>query len=864
MNKRKQQRLGNLISSPRSYDQDSEGFAFEDNNSDQIHFSNGEVSITINKAGVKSYSYRNPEVDEQLLFSPLYWHKVIISHKRHFNCLEVALPQIFRIVEDEFFAPVKYISSLHEDYFFVHNQGKALKKLFDQKLQINVKGETVDLVVRLCIGNFSEGMLTLNDKLSNIIQNSIDSDHNINLSRIHCRQELKDVIFSLTNEGCLAMLCEQLRQELKKKEHSVIKVSTLNLSENEISSLEPFSRLFFHLDAFDFQFNKISLIDEFQYLNHFKITQLNLLNNPVTQIPQFQMKIKTQIPTLKMIDSFQFESNSVQAIGSHIKTESQSSSSHNILCFDNRSDEIRSFKQNVNIINFKDINDYVKSIFPKEDNKLWNKIIVFHNGKVDKETILNAMNKQFFNLTTFYPCYYKRGEKADNFFLYKNYSALKILMENDLKMEIQEINETVKFEVHLGCADYVDGQVNWSKKINYVIKKRIRGSEMHFDNFSADSDLIDLEVTLTTSVGFSHILNTTKQICNKMCLEIESLNLQNNKIFRFNALNFIATSYSNLKILDLRNNNIESIEEIFELPNLTKIYLDSNPVCIQYYDNPFKYVTDLQRLFPNLESIDEKQIDSSTSIVNMQNFLITSKVYSLTEQFLNFFEYFDSYHEALREFYHKDSIFTISNESQVLNQFNDLSRNIIGATNINKVLLGPDYIINFFETFPPTTHDYTTMSIDVPLVNERNVLITTRGFFKTTGTSIKDSNFHGFTRSFLLSKRGSKSGTVDPSIKYRIMNEMLHIRDLSDEEKKIPFKKLVVSESEVNTLCKDLLPSAFQKEEAHILVFRKITHLKINICKRLLEDAKWDIKTALTYFDEFLKRNLLNLNDFDL
>jgi Leucine-rich repeat (LRR) protein len=700
------------------------------------------------------------------------------------------------------------------DYFFVHNQGDALRKLFNINLRIQIDFNDVDLMVKFGVAKYQEGNLTPRDKIASVIKKSVKSSTPLvmDISHLASRGDLNDMKFFLGNKGCLQMLCSQINESQSFFQN----VQALYLVSNEITSLEPFKVLKNpNLRVINLQFNKIESIEEFSYLNHLKINELFVIGNPVIRTSQFMDKIKMILPNLKKVDKTNLEVTMHRSL--HLPS----------LNFDNRSENITHFNPDATVVRAVDADAHTKNEFAKYKNESWNKVIVEHNGKVSKEIILREMNEQFFDNVSFFPrffpCYYKRNNKTDSFFLYLNFDALKVMVQNNLVLKIPSHNCNVKFELHMNCALWTEGQIHWPYKINYVVKKRMKYSKLNLDHFAEESDLIDVAVSMSSSNCLKYILETAKNVND----EIVFLSLRGNKISKLESLNTLS-GFPKLASLDLRENDIESFENIPKLTNVIELFIDENPVCAKYHEEPWKLIRDVQKKLPNLQNIDNCRIDK-TSTVFMRNYLVSANCYTLTEYFVKFFfELYDSsIRSSLRKLYDVNSLFTTSANHGSL---------VYDENCVDKVFVGVEKITNYFESLPQTTHDFTTIQIDVPFMTETNILITVKGVFNILSDSINnDDTIQGFTRTFFLEQQETKVGTMSNTFKYRIKNELLTIHDVSIDMKNKAFNKNVITEIEVNNICQDLLPIKSQEENAKILLLKELTQLRENWCKRLVE-----------------------------
>lgn len=726
------------------------------------------------------------------------------------------LPEIYKIVDGEFFAPIGYRDSPSADSFFVHNQGEALKKLFERELRVFVHEKPVDLLVKFCVDEFKSGCLEPRKTLRSVILKSIRmNSRSINLSNVANHPLLTDVMIDLGNRKCFEMLCE----ELKSAQKDLSSATEVYLSANNISSLEPLEKLKgLRISSFDLRVNMISSFEEFHFIRFFNVLELKVIGNPVARERNFEADIKSILTNLKSIDSHNFEA---QSDGSPLQQ----------IDFDNRSDPITLNENASAIYSPSNASDLLQNPFYMCTNDSWCKVVINHQGKASKEVILSEMYRQLFNAVPFYPCYYHHNDHVDHFFLCNSFAAMEKLLESKLRMEIPSHNCVVKFHLQLDVATWQPGQINWRNKLNYVVKKRIIGSRLDLDYLVDDVDLDDMLVPIPTENGLMKILSIAKAINNN----IYSISMRGNKISKVEGLHGLR-NFPQLVVLDLRDNSIQSFDGFPEMPRMVELFLDKNPICTKYCEEPWRYVAQLRNIFTTLEYLDGRRLDKNSGLAIMQNFLVSPKVYAITECFLKaFFELFDSsLRTSIKHFYLKTSVFTMSCDPDMVGGFREYSRNTLGnlSRNLQSVFMGQK-IIELFNSFPQTFHDFATLQVDVPLITEQSVLITINGYFKELSRYLNDDDrIFGFTRTFILIKTEERLGTIDKVFKYCICNEQLHIKKISEHAANKAFKKQVVTEREVQTICKDLLPTKAQSEMANILILKSITKLKDDWCKR--------------------------------
>lgn len=465
-----------------------------------------------------------------------------------------------------------------------------------------------------------------------------------------------------------------------------------------------------------------------------------------------------------------------------------------------------------------------KRAFSEHNNDWWNKVIVRHGGRVDKNEILSEMNKQIFDRTLFYPCYYQEHNDYDTFLLYKNFSALEMMVQKDLKMKIDSKQCTVTFELNMYYAEWNENHVNWQKSIDYVMKGRMLELSLNLSEFVEDPGFDDLIVSMTTVQGISYILNTARNLNST----ITEINLRGNHIESIEGLQFLRYFF-NLKSIDLSINDIESIENFPSMASVIELRLDGNDVCRKFYNKPWRYVEELLRKFPNLKYIDDRRIDLMTSIVPIHNFYIGQNLLSLIESFIKFFfNSYDNNRELLDRLYDKDSLYSISCSHQLSLSWGN-SRNLLESFDASEVIIGRN-ISKVQKSSPKTTHDFATMCVDVPFFNQQNILVNVTGYFKIISASSIDRNkVLGFTRSFILER---KRAVIEKSYKYIVKHEQLLIREISNDENNKAFKCAALAEEDIPNTCSDEMPTKQEHEDAAISMLHEQLKLKRIWCRR--------------------------------
>lgn len=113
----------------------------------------------------------------------------------------------------------------------------------------------------------------------------------------------RDLIVSLSNAACFNLLCDQINGIAKlKKDFHVFKFGG-----NNIRTLEPFRKLYgFKIRILDLSNNAISNLNEFQHLNHLSVERLYVTGNECANILIYQQRIHEILPIVAVIDGLDF------------------------------------------------------------------------------------------------------------------------------------------------------------------------------------------------------------------------------------------------------------------------------------------------------------------------------------------------------------------------------------------------------------------------------------------------------------------------------------------------------------------------------------------------------------------------------
>lgn len=504
----------------------------------------------------------------------------------------------------------------------------------------------------------------------------------------------------------------------------------------------------------------------------------------------------------------------------------------------------------------------IKDVFQTYRNDFtWTQVTIHHDKSFTEDQLIDEIAEKMFSSHGFFPCYYKRYIDQDTFYLCRNFDALNLLMHFDLEHQMTSSMKKIFFTLRMNTAKFKQGQVDWFYKINYVLSKRIMNNELDINDFANDELFSRLKVSMKSKFTVNFILDHSK----KQNTNIYKINAQHNGLKSLNGFQMLQT-FSKLVTLDLRHNDISTLDGVSLTSSVTELMLDGNPICDKF-PTAQAYVAEVFQYFPNIEWLDGHRVNSILEIATMQNFLVTRDAYTFGEEFVKtFFPIYDSYERGrLLEMYQRKSILTVScqynidhgkDQSEVfqrLQKYKRFSRNVKIIANLKqaceKVFVGITNIGEVFEELPTTNHDLKSFCIDIPYYDPtERVIISVSGVFESElGTTF----LLGFTRNFILvpSRKGA----------FTITNDQLFIHD-PPIGAKLSIVALTLNNFES---VKDLKPTEVEERKTKLILFQNLTELKKEECIRQLEESFWDFKVALATFNTMMDSNNIADNMFD-
>ncbi|XP_070498615.1 nuclear RNA export factor 2-like [Chironomus tepperi] len=753
-------------------------------------------------------------------------------------------------VGETFFIPIAYKQDRYIDYFLVKNQNDAMRELVRNKLQIQVKDWKLPLLIKIEISVSNNGHIKPRKSIGTFIIRKVKENSAVgilDLSEIQKEPEFVDMYISLRSLGVSKTFFDEINNIRGIKSSSNSNFRAMKFCNNEIQSLEPFKRLFDfkNIEVLDLSNNNITDVNEFNNLMGMNLNEIIINNNPVTNHPQFEQIVQKILPNLKtlnskvifslsnMMNSIQNGNNDIPNVGDGTLIKSE-----NLMQYRNRIEKI--------------VNE-----------KYWAQVTLHHNKRYTVQEIMKELSSNLLKEVHFYPCYLKRLDNYDEFYLYRNFDALRILFLNGLKIQMPKNSFTIDVHIRLNVAEYREGEVNWSSKIANVLKNRVKEDTLDLNDFPRDPEFSKLTVLLNSSKTLDYVLTLVKRINpNITRINAENCNISNCKGFE------CLFSFPKLYALNLKNNYISNLSDFSKCTSVVEVHLDGNPVCNK---SSYDYIGHVRENFKEIVYVDGHRVYGQNRIVTHQNFLFNKNAYIVINAFVDyFFHLWDSFERSkVRLLYNDYSVFTMSvnyefNEKNSSMTFAQIypriqnhmkfQRNLLKLSDMNsvasKVHIGKNNIAMVFNDMSRTRHDFSTFTVDVPFFSEeqRKIGIIVSGVFEEFLYNTEDNSLpYSFSRTFLFD-------VIDGN--FIIKNDQLLLRQPTTAQMEmLRSGHRAATKNEIKEQCRVLLPSAFENQALKLSIFQKLTECSKSFCKKLLEDNSWDLKVALASFTYMMERN---------
>lgn len=192
-----------------------------------------------------------------------------------------------------------------------------------------------------------------------------------------------------------------------------------------------------------------------------------------------------------------------------------------------------------------------------------------------KDEILRALFS-YLDPYDFYPCYYKELANHDTFYVHNCFDALQTLVNMNLLFKClgKESGrpEGTPFHIFLKmeACEYKDFQIIYTEKIRYALCDLFNSSTstLNLSEFRNHMEFGSIVVPLSST----KTMTDTLFYASKLFAQTTHLNMQKNRIKSckgFSNLN----NFIKLKSLDLRNNLIDSIDDLQGFPTLDLVEL---------------------------------------------------------------------------------------------------------------------------------------------------------------------------------------------------------------------------------------------------------------------------------------------------
>ncbi|XP_065081690.1 nuclear RNA export factor 2 [Ochlerotatus camptorhynchus] len=235
---------------------------------------------------------------------------------------------------------------------------------------------------------------------------------------------------------------------------------------------------------------------------------------------------------------------------------------------------------------------------------VWHQIMVHHDGKYQKQEILDAL---FAVISTddFYPVAYRQHTNIDYFLVRLCSKALVKLFDKNLKLPMPGASDPLKLTVKLNIAKYMQGQIFPNGKIFSAVAERCDNAGLYgfsnmlnLDNFRNHGDFEELCVFLGNRAHLELVCSSINRL-DEVRAKINAIKMTNNSIAHISPL--VAIKDLPIQTLDLRFNRIKHPASLRPLKgcSINELYVEGNGIA----DVP-GYMDVLKEYFPSIIKID--------------------------------------------------------------------------------------------------------------------------------------------------------------------------------------------------------------------------------------------------------------------
>eukprot|EP00039_Didymoeca_costata_P012379 m.178024 g.178024 ORF g.178024 m.178024 type:complete len:577 (-) comp15464_c0_seq7:2058-3788(-) len=282
----------------------------------------------------------------------------------------------------------------------------------------------------------------------------------------------------------------------------------------------------------------------------------------------------------------------------------------------------------------------------------------------------------------------------------------------------------------------------------------------------------------------SAILNVIQSHCSN----VKMLNLSNNNIRSLQALQRLVDVAPQLVAVSLENNDIKTLSEINhikKLPNLEKLWLVGNECLARFVDKRIEYERAVRKHFVKLTELDGSSFTSKQPLEKQQHF-VPDELQGIVQGFI--LKYYACLDEAGRPnlglAFTEKSVFSstnlfFGNASRIPALYKAMNRNLKKTKEDQEVerLYYGSQIIRLLQQLPHTIHDLGDFAVDVwlgPPTTSSVLCVNISGTFKEMNPK-GSSETRKYHRVLMLTPAVAGSPAAMAGWPATIVNEQLHL-----------------------------------------------------------------------------------------
>ncbi|KAI4488789.1 hypothetical protein M0802_011299 [Mischocyttarus mexicanus] len=491
---------------------------------------------------------------------------------------------------------------------------------------------------------------------------------------------------------------------------------------------------------------------------------------------------------------------------------------------------------------------------------VWHKFIIFnyqHRGKTEiLKAIINACEPEIL-----LPIKYKRENDNKSTFLAQcNSNAIENLVKQCLCILLPG-GFQIYIDIVLGFITKRELPINCNKIIAHTLHQRYESGKkiLNLDDFENDKLLASIYCPISIPKIFHIVLISIRQGITgnnrETKVSVRELSMKHNNL---TAIILFEKFFNyHLTKLDLRFNQILDVEYLryFSKFKITELWLDGNPLCARY-KNAQDYVQSVKNIFQHLQKLDGVIIGMEKKFLPtvQTHYLKDGSKIQLIKQFVkHFFIMYDQEDRSIMNgLYDKNALYSMTLGAATTHLHKQAAKAFVTNRNLLKfvdyakchefLLRGPDKIISALRRQPATLHDIHTFNID--LLYEANDLlaISVQGMFLYKDIS---SSPMVFNRTFII------VGKEDNE--YCIINDQCFIDGSNPNTLTQINNKTKQDVKNISTF----VPTMFSPSEKNqlIMLLKELTLMKPTFCLKLLDDVNWNIRRAITNFQQMYTLN---------